>query len=127
MNLNEEVSPEFYFHLADGRVIKSVPELLEVMLDMDKWVWEHHVTKSKNDFVNWINDIYKNYELGTELIKAKKLKKGISVIEKALKKNEKQQKKEQQRKQQENQEKKSKKIVPLKRKADILRSLRRFE
>ena len=54
MNLNEEVSPEFYFHLADGRVIKSVPELLETMRGIEDWVWNHHVNSDKNDFVKWI-------------------------------------------------------------------------
>ena len=58
MNLNEEISEEFYFKLADGRVIKSVPEMIEAIRSMDEWVYRHHVNTEKNDFANWIQFIY---------------------------------------------------------------------
>jgi hypothetical protein len=54
MEINNEVSPEFWFHLADGRVLKSVPELLAVIKTMDDWVYNYHVNNEKNDFLNWI-------------------------------------------------------------------------
>ena len=57
MNLKEEVSSDSYFHLADGRVLKSVPELIETLRDMDEWVFQHHVNSDKNDFVQWIEHI----------------------------------------------------------------------
>jgi hypothetical protein len=55
MDINQEVNPEFYFYLADGRALKSVPELLLALRNMDEWVFSHHVNADKNDFSNWIN------------------------------------------------------------------------
>ena len=54
MGINEEVGEEFYFKLVDGKMLKSVPELLEALKNMDDWVYQHHVNQERNDFVNWI-------------------------------------------------------------------------
>ena len=58
MDLNEEVGEEFYFKLVDGKMLKSVPELLEALKNMDDWVYQHHVNQERNDFVNWLRDIF---------------------------------------------------------------------
>ncbi|MFA4960731.1 MAG: hypothetical protein WC548_03660 [Candidatus Pacearchaeota archaeon] len=57
MDINQEVSPEFYFYLADGRVVKSVPELISTLKTMDEWVYNSHVNAQKNDFIKWIEFI----------------------------------------------------------------------
>ncbi|MFA5061222.1 MAG: hypothetical protein WC494_02815 [Candidatus Pacearchaeota archaeon] len=57
MNIDKEVSPEFYFHLHDGRTIKSLPELLDVLRTMSDEVYKHHVNSEKNDFIRWIADV----------------------------------------------------------------------
>jgi hypothetical protein len=59
VDLSNEVSSEFWFHLADGRVIKSIPELINAIRKMDDWVYNHHVNDEKNDFVRWISDMSK--------------------------------------------------------------------
>ena len=86
MDLNKEISGEFYFGLVDGRVLKSVPELLEALKNMDDWVYQHHVNQERNDFVNWIRHVYENEELAKKLEKAKKQKQVIKVINESLKK-----------------------------------------
>lgn len=57
MNLKEEVGPEFYFYLADGRIVKSVAQLLETLRGMEEWVYNHHVNSQKNDFLAWVNAV----------------------------------------------------------------------
>jgi hypothetical protein len=58
MNLKEEVSQELSFRLADGRVLKSVPELLEALKNMEEWVYNHHVNAEKNDFISWMECVF---------------------------------------------------------------------
>jgi hypothetical protein len=60
MNVNEDVGEELYFYLADGRVIKNIPELISALREMEDWVFEHHVNSEKNDFVEWLSTICKN-------------------------------------------------------------------
>ncbi len=55
MNLGEEVNnPDLCFHLVDGRMIRSVRQLIEAIKTMDQWVFEYHVNSQKNDFIQWI-------------------------------------------------------------------------
>ncbi len=54
MNVNEIVDSESAFILADGRVIYSVSQLLEIIRTLEESIFRHHVNSNKNDFVNWI-------------------------------------------------------------------------
>jgi hypothetical protein len=137
-NLNEEVKPGLYFNLADGRTIKSVSELVDALKNMEEWVFEHHVSSQRNDFSNWIRDVYQDKKLATAVKKAKKRKTAIKKLEKVLKKNfkksqkqEKQQEKERkkaekQEKEQQKEKSKVKKIESPKEKKSILNLLKRL-
>ena len=57
MNLYDCVNEDCYFHLANGKIIKSASELIEELRNMEQWVFEHHVNSEKNDFVNWLEHI----------------------------------------------------------------------
>ncbi len=93
MNLGEEVeNPDRYFYLASGTVLKSIKELAEALKTMDQWVFEHHVNLQKNDFSNWIRDVYNAEELSKEIESADS-KKMIELLEKNLKKKEREEKK----------------------------------
>ncbi len=98
-DLNEEVEPDFYFNLVDGRIIKSVPELLDALKNMEEWVYKHHVNSQKNDFSNWIRDVYKDKKLATTLKKSKRKNTAIKKLQKELKKNFKKRKKQEAKKQ----------------------------
>lgn len=52
------------FWLQDGRVLKSVEELAEALEEMSQSVWEHHVTVQKNDFANWVEDVFGEKKIG---------------------------------------------------------------
>jgi transcription-repair coupling factor (superfamily II helicase) len=93
-DLNEEVKPNLYFNLADGRIIKSVPELLDALKNMEDWVFKHHVNSKKNDFSNWVRDVYKDKKLAIAIKKSKRKNTVIKKLHKELKKNFKKRKKQ---------------------------------
>ena len=66
-----EVEPEKSFWLCDGRSLKSLNELAKALETMDDGVWEYHVTVDKNDFANWIEDVFGEKTLGSSIRKAK--------------------------------------------------------
>ena len=59
------------FVLKDGRVLKDLVELAHSLDHMSDDVFNHHVNNSKNDFRNWIRDVFGQKELAAELEKAK--------------------------------------------------------
>jgi hypothetical protein len=65
--LFESVNPENCFVLCDGRIIKDYLELARILETLNDDVFCYHVTNEKNDFANWINDIFKEEELATDL------------------------------------------------------------
>jgi len=40
--------------LKDGRLIKNLVELTQMLTDMDDETFNHHVNDAKNDFYEWI-------------------------------------------------------------------------
>ncbi|MBI2176545.1 hypothetical protein HYU40_04355 [Candidatus Woesearchaeota archaeon] len=59
------------FVLKDGRVLKDLVELSHALDHMSDEVFNHHVNASKNDFRNWVRDVFSQKELVVELEKAK--------------------------------------------------------
>ncbi|MGV8141138.1 MAG: acetate/propionate family kinase [Candidatus Woesearchaeota archaeon] len=59
MNIN----PEHYFVLQNGKVIKDLEELVQVLKNIDKKVFEYHVNDSKNDFASWIQYVFRSKRL----------------------------------------------------------------
>ena len=130
MNLHEEIIPEKYFYLADGKVLKNVSELTDELKKMDDLVYNHHVSIIRNDFANWIRDVYLELELAEVITKAKNKKEMQKILLKVLKKKKKeydQQKKilEKQAKKVKNELKEGVKIIETpKKRSEILRLLK---
>ena len=61
------IRPENYFFLSDGRVLKDLFELAETLETMNNDVFCHHVNDFRNDFSNWINDIFDESQLADEI------------------------------------------------------------
>lgn len=59
------------FVLRDGRVLKDFVELAHALEHMSDDVFNHHVNSSRNDFRNWVRDVFSQKELAAELEKAK--------------------------------------------------------
>ena len=65
------ITPDKYFYAQNGSVIKSVEELFEALQDMPYHTFKSHVTDDKNDFYNWIRDVFGNHNLAINLKKCK--------------------------------------------------------
>jgi hypothetical protein len=66
---NQEVPYELHFVLADGRRLKNIFELIDVLENMSDEVFCAHVTGEKNDFANWINEVIKEDSLAEKIRK----------------------------------------------------------
>jgi hypothetical protein len=67
LKLNDSVGDQFYFHLSNGAVLKSARELLDSLEGMDDGTFRHHVNQERNDFSNWINDVYGSRSLAEQV------------------------------------------------------------
>jgi len=62
-----EVTPDKYFVLCDGRKVKSGKELADILQLVSDDIFKYHVTDTKNDFANWINDVFGEPELAKKI------------------------------------------------------------
>jgi hypothetical protein len=69
--LSIDVKPENYFVLCDGRTVKDVRELARLLETMNDDVFFYHVTSERNDFANWINDVFKEEDLANMIRSSK--------------------------------------------------------
>ncbi|MEM3374755.1 MAG: DUF5752 family protein [Candidatus Woesearchaeota archaeon] len=70
----KDAKPEHYFILATGVPLKNIKELALALQTMDEWVFNHHVNEHRNDFSNWIKDIFNEDALAEELKEIKTIK-----------------------------------------------------
>jgi hypothetical protein len=66
----QQAPAEHYFVLVDGRVLRNIKELADIMDDMADHVFQHHVNWERNDFAKWAEDVFKDMELADKLRKA---------------------------------------------------------
>ena len=76
-----DVKPEHYFWLRDGRAVKNLNELAEALRTMSDDVFRHHVNSEKNDFYNWVRDVFKDSVLAARMRNARTQQKMASVIQ----------------------------------------------
>jgi hypothetical protein len=62
-----EVTPDKYFVLCDGRKVKSCKELADILQSINDDMFKYHVTDTKNDFSNWINDVFGEQDLAKKI------------------------------------------------------------
>jgi hypothetical protein len=55
------------FILCNGKPVKNIKELADIMEEIEDQVFNHHVTSDKNDFATWVKDIFKDIELAEKL------------------------------------------------------------
>jgi len=73
--------PEEYFSTCDGRVIKSVNDLYNLLKVMDLNIFNHHVTLYKNDFSKWIYESIGDTVLAEDIANIKDREEMVRVIE----------------------------------------------
>jgi hypothetical protein len=56
------ISPELYFRLSDGRILKNLVDLRDALKSMSPEVFSHHVSASpaRNDFASWVEHALAN-------------------------------------------------------------------
>ncbi len=86
MNILEKARPENCFRCADGSVLGSVYELENRLCTMSSETFYHHANQSRNDFHNWIRDVFQDYELANELLGARKPAQAAAIVRKHLRK-----------------------------------------
>lgn len=77
------------FFVCDGTVYANLYELFEGLKTMHEETFFHHVTGQKNDFMNWVRDVFGDQRLAKEIAKlnkpntmAKKVEARIQVLQK---------------------------------------------
>ncbi|MBN1377226.1 hypothetical protein JW949_02735 [Candidatus Woesearchaeota archaeon] len=55
--------------LKNGRLVRSLKELIDALKKIDENVFKYHVNRHKNDFAEWIEDVLEKEELANELRK----------------------------------------------------------
>jgi hypothetical protein len=55
------------FWVSDGTVIRSVKEMAHTIDTMDFGVFQHHVSNDRNDFANWVKDVFGMETLSREM------------------------------------------------------------
>ena len=73
-----------YFYTCDGNQLKSLKEFFDVLPEMQDSVFSHHVNGERNDFANWIINIFQNSDLGNKIQSSQTKKEMISSIIKYL-------------------------------------------
>ncbi len=79
-----EIKTEQYFLLHNGKAVKSLSELVEVLKTIDDSIFSFHVNANKNDFGNWIKDVLKDFELASKIANIKTKEGLIKEIESKL-------------------------------------------
>ena len=66
-----EAPQEQHFIVADGRRLKNIIELADALETMTEEIFAHHVNQTRNDFSNWIRDVFYDHSLADDISGAK--------------------------------------------------------
>ncbi len=58
---------EKHFVLQDGRKLESLFQLIDELETMSEDVFRHHVNELRNDFANWVRDVFELPSLAEEM------------------------------------------------------------
>ncbi len=68
------------FWTTDGRVLANLVELRDALASMTDDVFAYHVSKERNDFADWIEQVLEDRELAAAFRKSKKLNTAHDVV-----------------------------------------------
>ncbi|MFA5032252.1 MAG: polysaccharide deacetylase family protein [bacterium] len=66
----KEVPVEKSFFLQDGRILRTLKDLKDTLDTMDDSIFYHHVSLDRNDFANWVRDVFKLPDLAVKIANA---------------------------------------------------------
>jgi len=81
-------APEkYHFVLKSGQRIKSIQDLASSLEHMADDTFHHHVSEFKNDFSTWVEDVFNEKDLATEMQKvSNKIDTEIKLLRRIVKK-----------------------------------------
>ncbi|MBN1792576.1 hypothetical protein JW826_02735 [Candidatus Woesearchaeota archaeon] len=82
--LRKDAPQENFFVLCNGKPVRNVKELADIMDGIEDHVFSHHVRPEHNDFAVWVKDIFKDVELAEKLSETKDKKHFQLVIYKHI-------------------------------------------
>ena len=85
ISIQKEADPEFAFIFHNGTSVQTISELLSVLKQTDDSVFYAHVRQDANDFANWIQYVFKQKALASQLLKTKDKQQTITLLENAIK------------------------------------------
>ncbi len=65
--LNKKVGNEQAFGLNNGEKLYCLRDLLEALPHIQEHVFNHHTKHGRNDFANWIGDVFKYYDIAEQI------------------------------------------------------------
>ncbi|MBI2580908.1 hypothetical protein HYV85_03805 [Candidatus Woesearchaeota archaeon] len=71
MDILENAKPEDCFYCIDGSVLRNMLELEQKLRTISNRAFYHHASQSRNDFRNWVKDVFHEHNLADELLKAR--------------------------------------------------------
>lgn len=83
----KKVPSEVSFYIVNNVVCSDLLELAEALEDLAEEHFKHHVTEMKNDFANWVENVFEEPKLAKRLREAKTQEKHIIVLLKHVLKN----------------------------------------
>ena len=66
-----EAPVEQHFVVADGSKLKNIIELADALETMSEEIFRHHANEFKNDFSNWVKDVFYDHSLAEDIGRAK--------------------------------------------------------
>ncbi|MBU0581208.1 MAG: hypothetical protein KKA19_08525 [Candidatus Margulisbacteria bacterium] len=80
-----ETTPDKAFHMINGKMITKLSDLSNEIESSDEQTFYYHVNDQKNDFANWIKDVFNNSNLATKIDKARTKNELVSVLKSQIK------------------------------------------
>jgi len=80
-----EACGEKAFYMANGTVINRLSELPEVIESTDEQTFSYHVNSEKNDFANWIRDVFDSKPLANKISTKCNKNEMVKILKTALK------------------------------------------
>ena len=81
-----EAPVEHHFVVADGRKLKNIIELADALETMSEEIFRHHANEYKNDFSNWVKDVFYDHSLAEDISRAKnRLETQIAILRRLVK------------------------------------------
>ena len=67
IKLKKNIPENHFFVFVSGQRIKNVKELADSLEMIDESIFKHHVNEHKNDFANWISDVFEEFDLAEKI------------------------------------------------------------